>query len=171
MQEKDAKNLDVCQEQVYKKLFDQTAEKLFQFLWSNFKNEDLARDAMQEAFIVLWENCGKIALHQAKSYLFTVGKNKAIDAIRKDKMHLRISDEDKISVFDDIAEDDQDQSKKMNQILAKMPPASKEVFLMNRINDMTYAAIARELEISVKAVEKRMSVGLKIIRENLSKNK
>lgn len=160
------KNTNVCQEDIYKQLFYQHAEKLFRFLLLKFNNEDLARDSMQEAFIVLWENCKKVTLNNAKSYVFTVGRNKAIDTIRKEKLHLRITEEDKIPLTDELLEDNSDQLKKMNFILSKLPQASKEVFLMNRINEMTYAEIAKELDISVKAVEKRMSVALKIIREN-----
>lgn len=162
------KNPNVCQEELYKKLFYDHAEKLFQFLWSKFNNEDLARDAMQEAFIVLWENCKKVTLNQAKSYVFTVGRNRAIDSIRKEKLHLRIAEEDKISILDEIEEHSGEQHQKMHLILSKMPEGSKDVFLMNRMNTMTYAEIAEELEISVKAVEKRMSIALKIIRENIS---
>lgn len=160
------KPTNVCQEDIYKKLFSLHAEKLFRFLLLKFNNEDLARDAMQEAFIVLWENCKKVTLNNAKSYVFTVGRNKAIDVIRKEKLHLRITEEDKIPITEELLDEDVDQLKKINLILSKMPQASKDVFLMNRINDMTYAEIAKELEISVKAVEKRMSIALKIIREN-----
>ncbi|MDP5139821.1 MAG: sigma-70 family RNA polymerase sigma factor [Spirosomaceae bacterium] len=160
------KSTNVCQEDTYKKLFYQHAEKLFRFLLLKFNNEDLARDAMQEAFIVLWENCQKVTLNNAKSYVFTVARNRAIDSIRKEKLHLRIVEEDKIIITDELLEDNSDQLKKMNFILSKLPEGSKEVFLMNRIHEMTYAEIAKELDISVKAVEKRMSVALKIIREN-----
>lgn len=162
----DDKTTNVCQEDIYKKIFYLHSEKLFRFLVLKFNNEDLARDSMQEAFIVLWENCKKITLNNAKSYIFTVGRNKAIDIIRKEKTHLRIVEDDKIPIMDEPFEDNSDQLKKVNSILSKLPQASKEVFLMNRINEMTYAEIAKELDISVKAVEKRMSIALKIIREN-----
>ena len=41
---------------------------------------------------------------------------------------------------------------------------------MNRLEDMKYREIAETLGISVKAVEKRMSKALKIIRDKLGVN-
>jgi RNA polymerase sigma-70 factor (ECF subfamily) len=41
------------------------------------------------------------------------------------------------------------------------------VFLLNRIDKMTYAEIADQLELSVKAVEKRMSQALVEMRKVL----
>ncbi len=162
-------NRDVCEEHNYKVLFQQFGNKLYQFLYYKFNNEDLARDAMQEAFILLWENCSKVSFDRAKSYVFTVGRNKAIDVIRKEKLHLTISDDNNTIVADEIIEDDSDRLKRMQEIVAKMPEASREAFLMNRISGMTYIEIAEALEISVKAVEKRMSTALKVIRDELSK--
>lgn len=163
------KNYDhnVCEENTYKTLFHQFGEKLFQFLYYKFNNEDLARDCMQESFIVLWQNCKEVSVDRAKNYVFTVGRNKAVDIIRKEKFHLTIADDDRSLVADETTEEDPDKSKRMAQILAKMPLPSREAFLMNRINDMTYLEIAKELEISIKAVEKRISIALKIIREEL----
>ncbi len=160
-------NQNICEEKVYKLLFDQFAEKLFRFLYLKFNNEELARDCMQESFITLWQNCKKVNIKSVKSYIFTVGRNKAIDIIRKEKLHLSIVEDDNRLVSEELAEEDETKSKKMNLIMAKMPNTSKEVFLMNRVGDMTYAEIANQLGISVKAVEKRMSIALKIIREQI----
>lgn len=161
-------NRDVCEEQNYKVLFQQFGQQLYQFLYYKFNNEDLARDAMQEAFILLWENCKKVSFDRAKSYVFTIGRNKAIDVIRKEKMHLIISEDSKLEA-DETTEENSDQLKRMKEIVAKMPEGSREAFLMNRISGMTYTEIAEDLSISVKAVEKRMSIALKVVRDELSK--
>ena len=38
---------------------------------------------------------------------------------------------------------------------------------MNRIDQMTYTEIAQALDLSVKAVEKRMHLALKTLRQNI----
>ena len=58
----------------------------------------------------------------------------------------------------------------LQKVIASMPEGSREVFLMNRLEDMKYREIAETLGISVKAVEKRMSKALKIIRDKLDVN-
>ena len=57
---------------------------------------------------------------------------------------------------------------KLTRVLEQMPEGSREVFLMNRLEDLKYREIAENLGISVKAVEKRMSKALQIIREKLN---
>ncbi len=53
--------------------------------------------------------------------------------------------------------------------LNEMNNNQREVFLMNRSEEMTYKEIAEQLDISVKAVEKRMSQALSFLRERLIK--
>ena len=65
--------------------------------------------------------------------------------------------------------EEQEFGEKLNRILAKLPDGSREVFLMNRIEKIKYDEIAERLGISVKAVEKRMSKALSILRAELGR--
>ena len=58
---------------------------------------------------------------------------------------------------------------KLEQALAALPENQRVVFLMNRIEKMTYAEIAEQLELSVKAVEKRMHGALVELRKLTAK--
>ena len=158
----------VCDEKVYKKLFEELGENLFQFLRLKYQNEALARDGMQEAFIALWKNCKNVTSSKAKSYLFTVGRNKVVDVLRQKNKHLSLVDDNRLTDEADDREICAEKEKLMIHILSKMPAASKDAFLMNRVQGLKYAEIAEELDISVKAVEKRMMKALKIIREELN---
>ena len=159
---------DVCDEKVFKKLFEELGENLFQFLRLKYQNEALARDGMQKAFIALWKNCKNVTSAKAKNYVFTVGRNKVVDVLRQKHRHLSIVDDNRLTEDEDGGEIDAEKEKLMNHILSKMPTASKDAFLMNRVQGLKYAEIAEELDISVKAVEKRMMKALKIIREELN---
>ena len=53
----------------------------------------------------------------------------------------------------------------LETVIADMPEKQREVFLMNRIDELTYKEIAERLELSVKAVEKRMHGALGYLRE------
>lgn len=48
--------------------------------------------------------------------------------------------------------------------LAKLPEKQRVVFLMNRMEGLTYKEISERLQIGVKAVEKRMSSALSKLR-------
>ena len=55
--------------------------------------------------------------------------------------------------------------------LTRYRRGKKTAFLMNRIDQMTYVEIAEVLEISVKAVEKRMHLALKTLRSEIQELK
>ena len=58
----------------------------------------------------------------------------------------------------------------MIHAIDQLSDKEREVFLMNRIEDLPYREIAVRLEISQKAVEKRMHQALKKLNELLSIN-
>ena len=57
--------------------------------------------------------------------------------------------------------------KTLNNAIGSLTEAQREVFLLNRIDGKKYAEIAEMLNISVKAVEKRMSQALKNLRQQI----
>ena len=48
-----------------------------------------------------------------------------------------------------------------------MPDKTRNIFLMNRDEDLTYKEIAGKMKISIKTVEAHVGKALKILRENL----
>ena len=164
------KHNNVCEDKVFKGIFKKYSQQLFQFLYFKYQDEDETRDALQQAFIKLWENCKKVTETRAKNYVFTIAKNKIIDNLRKEKKILRIAEDDYVDKDDyNTLSDDISKKQKMERILSKMTESSKEAFLMNRVQGLKYAEIAEELNISIKAVEKRISIALKIIKNELKK--
>ena len=57
---------------------------------------------------------------------------------------------------------------KLTRSLNQLSSKERTVFLMNRIDDLTYREIAERLDITQKAVEKRMHQALKKLNELLS---
>ena len=58
-------------------------------------------------------------------------------------------------------------AQRLNHLFSELPENQRVVFLMNRIDDMTYGQIAERLGVGVKAVEKRMHGALKFLREHI----
>ncbi|MGK0234627.1 MAG: RNA polymerase sigma factor (sigma-70 family), partial [Psychroserpens sp.] len=56
---------------------------------------------------------------------------------------------------------------KIENTIRSLPPLQREVFLLNRIEKKKYKEIAVMLDISVKAVEKRMHLALIVIRQEI----
>jgi RNA polymerase sigma-70 factor (ECF subfamily) len=56
---------------------------------------------------------------------------------------------------------------RLEQAIGNLSEKQRQVFLMSRIEKMKYSEIAEVLEISVKAVEKRMHLALLSLKEIL----
>jgi RNA polymerase sigma factor (sigma-70 family) len=69
----------------YNSCVDLYSDAVFRFVYSNRKDEEAARDAVQDAFETLWRNRDKVEIGKAKSYLFSVAYHDMIDDIRKQK--------------------------------------------------------------------------------------
>ena len=124
-----------------------------------------AADLTQDCFIKLWQNCEKISPEAAGPFLFKVAANLRIDHFRKSKTKLKHADSLKGSStsFEDgqFAMEMEEFKRKLEHTIDTMTPASKEVFIMHRIDKKSYKEIAALLELSVKAIEKRMHKALR----------
>lgn len=128
----------------------------------------MAEDLVQDAFVKLWENCAKVPLEKAKSFLFTTANNLFLNKVNHQKVVLKFeqkghSEADQQSpAF--LLEEAEFKHKLENAINA-LPEDQRIVFLMNRIDQKKYREIAEILDISVKAVEKRMHKALLSLRK------
>jgi RNA polymerase sigma-70 factor (ECF subfamily) len=159
----------ICKENIFSSFFKSHAKSLRNYLYYKFGNEDQAEDITQEAFIKLWQNCADVPLEKAKSYLYTLANNASLNVISHQKVVLNYakSSPNKESTNESpefLLEEEQFKSKLLHAI-EKLNEKQRVAFLMNRIDGKKYAEIAKELEISVKAVEKRIHLALIELRK------
>ena len=76
----------------YNRCVDLYSDRVFRFIVSNLKDEDEARDVVQDAFETLWRNVEKVEFDKARSYLFSVAYHDMIDGIRKRKRITQLAD-------------------------------------------------------------------------------
>ncbi|OHX68543.1 RNA polymerase subunit sigma-70 [Flammeovirga pacifica] len=162
-------------EQDLKILFDQYFESIKNFIYYKLGDIDAAEDIAQEAYIKFWEAREKVIKDTAKTYLYTIANNLAMNYIKHNKVVLQF--EQKQNKKDGETETNPEFKMELNEFqhtlektINQIPEKSKEVFLMNRMEGLTYAEISDRLDVSVKAIEKRMSKALSILRNNLKIN-
>ncbi|MFO1448289.1 MAG: RNA polymerase sigma factor [Opitutaceae bacterium] len=54
---------------------------------------------------------------------------------------------------------------RFEEMLLRLPPACRQVFLLRKVNDLTHDEIARRLGLSVKTVENHMTRAYRLLRE------
>ncbi len=164
----------VCDEKTFEGLFMEHAKSLRDYLFFLSGDNGLSEDLVQDIFFKLWEKCKDVPFDKVRSFLFVVGKNQFLKDVEKKKVRLnhRAGLSERVDKEDPQHKLEQDEFKaRLENAIDALPDGQKEVFLMNRIQKMTYGDIAEHLEISQKAVEKRMSKALKKMKDLLHPNK
>lgn len=151
-------------------IFNQHYKYIRNYLFYLSGDVKLAEDLVQDVFLQLWESRSKIKDETVGSYLFTIARNNFLKNKRRQKYDLKFR-----STYFDKTEFESPEyvmemkefDHKMQGAIAKLPNKCRVIFLMNRIDGITYSEIAKNLGISNKAVEKQMSKALAIIRDKV----
>lgn len=161
-------------EQTLESLFREHFTGLCQFAAGYVKDEQAAKEIVQDAFVNLWEKRESIDLSRpVKSYLSTTVRNKSLNYLRDHKKFSsdllaleNLSYEAMYDQPDRLVETDlRDQ---IFRAIEELPEKCREIFKLSRNKNMKYQQIADELQISVKTVETQMSRALQHMRTRLS---
>jgi len=160
---------NVCEESLYNHIFKTNSKTIFNAIYYKFGNEEKAYDAVQEAFIKLWEHCSKVPPEKAKSYVYTIANNLYLNVIKAEKVRLKYADKT-LAVSLESPEfllEEKEYHEKLEKALSELPENQRTTFLLNRIDGKKYAEIAELESVSIKAIEKRMHLALKSLREKI----
>lgn len=167
-----SKNLhkNICDKVLFSNFFKKHSGDLHSFLYYKFGNHLNPKDKVQEAFIKVWENCKNITPDKAKNYVFTVGNNLMLNEVKHQKVVLRFQQEKPRSHTNESPEfllEEQEYSQKLQKAISNLTEAQRVAFLLNRIEGKKHKEIALLLNISTKAVEKRIYGALRKLKEEI----
>ena len=160
----------VCEKRVFDELFDLNSESLRNYLYYQCGNLQQAEDLAQEAFIKLWNNCKKVLFEKARGFLFAVAKNAFYNEVEHQKVVLKyakLPHKNTDSETPEFQLEEKEFMDRLQKAIADLPEGQREVFLLNRMDQMTYKEIAQSLDVSQKAVEKRMHKALVKLRKTI----
>jgi len=163
-------NENICNETLFASIFEKYSKDLHDFLYYKFGEAYNPKDQVQDAFIKLWENCGKVTPSKAKSFLFTVANNLTLNLTAHNKVVLKYQQQKPKHYTNEtpqfILEGDE-YMQKLQKALANLSEAQRTAFMLNRVEGKKHKDIAELLGISQKAVEKRIYGALKKLREDI----
>ena len=160
----------ICEERIFTSLFQKYAKDLHDFLFYKFGSQLNPKDKVQEAFVKLWENCATIPPDKAKSFLFTTANNLMLNEFAHQKVVLKHQEKHYKSHTNESPEfllQEKEYAKKLEDAISKLTEAQRVAFLMNRVEGKRFKEIAKLLDISTKAVEKRIYGALKQLRNDI----
>ena len=164
---------NICEQETFRKVYFEHSENLRNFLYYKCGSLQMAEDLTQDSFSKLWENCANVLFEKVKSYVFTIGNNLFLNHVKQKKVVLKFQQQGihltKEKQDPQYLMEESEFKVKLEKAISDLPETQREVFLMNRIDQLKYREIAETLNISVKAVEKRMHKALKSLKEEFGK--
>jgi RNA polymerase sigma-70 factor (ECF subfamily) len=137
------------------------ADSVFRFILKNIKDEEKAKDIVQDTFVKMWVKVDYIIFEKAKSYLFTAAYNTMIDAIRKDKYKANYEDhyDDYLTTnntFNDLKEI-------INLAFSKLNETQRSVIMLRDYEGYSYDEIGKitglnESQVKVYIYRARLSM-------------
>ena len=154
----------------FKNIFNLNFDTVRNYIYYRCGDADLATDVAQDAFMKIWEKQPIVESDKVKALLFKISSDIFISNYRKQKTALKFTLQAKPQVQsqnpEEILQFEELQSK-YNRMLTIMPEKQRVVFLMHRLDGYKYQEIAQRLNLSVKAIEKRMKLAIEFLRKNL----
>ncbi|AJR03664.1 RNA polymerase sigma factor [Siansivirga zeaxanthinifaciens] len=161
---------NICEERMFTSIFNKYAKDLHNFLYYKFGDLLNPKDKVQEAFVKLWENCSKITPDKAKSFVFTTANNLMLNEAAHQKVVLKHQQTKQKMYTNESPEflmQETEYMDKLQKALSNLTDAQREAFMMNRVEGKRFKEIADILEISTKAVEKRIYGALEKLRKDI----
>lgn len=139
---------------------------------SRFVGIDEAEEIVQDTMMWLWDNKQTLIPGKSiKALLLRIVHNKALNRIKHNNVLSRVHQQIEYNLREQFDSPDMYLSTELTELLEraleKLPNNLREVFILSRVERLSYKEIAERLGITVKAVDNRLSRTMKILREEL----
>ena len=162
------------QPEAFDTIYHMHSKKIFYFVRGLVKDEDKAKDLVQEVFITLWEKREQVnAELNFDNYVFTIAynairkyfrnlslENKVKDYLQRESPEI-INGTDMTLIFNELL----DLASKTVELL---PPRRKAVYKLSKQEGKKIREIAETLNISPRTAENHLAKALKFLKEELS---
>lgn len=158
---------------VFEQVFKTYYERLCNYANTLVNNMDEAEEMVQNTFLNLWEKRDAIQIHTSvKSYLYQAVHNHSLNRIKHLKVRQKHADyyvhttnESVDSGTEKVIGDEL--AVKIDEAINSLPNQCRKVFQLSRFENLSYAEISEQLNISVKTIENHMGKALRIMRDKL----
>ena len=154
----------------FKILYNNYFDPVRNYLYYRSTNAELATDIAQEVFLKLWEKREKLQKEKIKGLLFKMASDEFVSGFRRNKLEMEFSQSFRFELIEESPEEEfkyKELKDNYEKALVALPEKQRVVFLMSRMEGLKYHEIAERLQLSVKAVEKRMNYALKYLKNAL----
>ena len=138
----------------FQDLYDDYAIEVYRFAHWLSGDSFEAEDITSETFIRVWVRFSTIRTETLKAYLFAIARNVYLEMLRKRKNQVALNDAypDPAPELDEMVES-QLELLRVRRVLMTLPEIDRAAFLLRVQHELSYAEIARVLELSLSATK------------------
>ena len=156
----------------YDKLFVEHYPMLCYVAYDYVREKTLAEEMVQDTFLNIWEKRSSIVVTPGiKSFLIKSTQNTCLQYLRTKKLETQsidtVSAEKLMTWSDDYPLGrlfEKEIADIIDQTVQSFPPQIQKVFMLSRYQDMTYAQIAKLLEVSENTIKTQIKTALSRLR-------
>lgn len=152
-----------------KEIYSRYWKTLFQDAYYRVRSTDLAKEIVQSVFIRIWEKRESLNILHIEAYLRSALKNTVINYIQsriveKKYQHFKsqVAQESGRTADEPLLL--QELSLAIRNAIAQLPEKTRHIFCLSRFENLSAKEIARQMELSEKAVEYHITKSLKVMR-------
>jgi RNA polymerase sigma-70 factor (ECF subfamily) len=163
----------------FRRLYEATSAQLFGFALRVLHKEELAEEAVQDAFVAIWHAAAGYQVHLAspRTWMVTIVRNKALDIRRRaraDGADVRVALDDADGLAD-MAAGPQEQAQRSRDAQAlvrcmdTLAGRQRQAIAMAYLHDLSHSDVAARLGLPLGTVKTWIRRGLDRLRDCLSR--
>lgn len=149
----------------FNKCVDDYSDNLYRFVLKNIKDEEKAKDIVQDTFEKFWNKKDDVQQGKEKSYLFTTAYHTLIDVTRREKKQGNFKEvrEENYSVNNQYS----DLQEVLHEAIEKLPEDQKAVIMLRDYEGYAYNEIAEITGLTESQVKVYIFRGRKFLQQYL----
>ena len=163
-------NENICEDKVFEHVYDTYSKDVHDFLYYKYGAGFNPKDKTQDAFVKLWDNCKKVTLGKAKSFLFTVANNMVLNDIKHQNVvlrHQKITPKSHTNETPEFIMEQEQFLERYKAVLETLTEEQRVAFLLNKVEGKKHAEIAAFLGVTKKVVEYRIYSAFNVLKTEL----
>lgn len=166
------KRIKTGDEKAFRTLYEELAPELYRFAYRYVKSDAIAAEIVQDTFVRLWSSRMRLDdSRDPRSYIFAIAYHQIIREFRQQLRNPLLRDyleyAESMTEGEMSTVDYDTYIKAIQKAKKRLPPRQREIFEMNREQDLKPAEIASRLGISEQVVRNQLSAATRYIRSKL----
>ncbi|WP_158800480.1 RNA polymerase sigma factor [Pedobacter sp. L105] len=159
----------------FEQLYKLHREAAYSSLRKLTRDEDLAKEILQDVFLKIWEKKTELKPQQSfRAFLQVMARNKAMDFYRQVKRERQVMENlrQAFSASDDQSLESsgaEEEERQLQLAIEQLPPQRKKIFLLCKQDGKSYVEVGKLLGVSASTISDHIVKANKAIRNQLLK--